>query len=98
MSKGGNAMSEKRVVEIFSAGCPVCEETIALVTRLACDSCEVAVLDMSDPGVASRARELGVRPVPAVAVEGRLAACCAGRGPNEAELRAAGIGRPIGGA
>jgi glutaredoxin 3 len=30
-----------------------------------------------------------VRSVPAVVVDGALAGCCAGRGPNEATLRAA---------
>lgn len=88
-------MPERRRVEIFSAGCAVCEETIALVNRLACDSCEVVVRDMADPEVRSRARQLGVRSVPAVAVDGRLAECCAGRGPEEASLRAAGIGQPL---
>jgi hypothetical protein len=87
-------MPERRRVDIFSAGCAVCEETIALVNRLACDSCEVLVRDMADPEVTSRARQLGVHSVPAVAVDGRLAACCAGRGPDEASLRAAGVGQP----
>ena len=50
-------MPQKRRIEIFRAGGPVCEETIALVNRLACDSCEVRVLDMREPAVASRARE-----------------------------------------
>lgn len=88
-------MPERRRVEIFSAGCAVCEETIALVNRLACDSCEVLVRDMADPDVTSRARQLGIHSVPAVAVDGRLAECCAGRGPDEASLRAAGVGRPL---
>jgi hypothetical protein len=88
-------MAERRRVEIFSAACPVCEETIALVRRLACDSCEVTLRDMRDPGVAARARERGVRSLPAVAVDGRLPECCAGRGVDEASLRAAGIGRPL---
>lgn len=88
-------MAERRRVEIYSAGCGVCEETIALVKRLACDSCEVVVRDMADPEIASLARELGVRSVPAVAVNGRLAECCAGRGPDEASLCAAGVGRPL---
>ena len=65
-----------------------------MVRRLACPSCEVAVLDMKDPAVAARAKALGVRSVPAVAVDGQLAGCCAGRGPDEAALRAAGLGRP----
>lgn len=87
-------MTDTRRIEIFTAGCAVCDETVALVNRLACPSCEVAVLDMQQPGVAEKARQLGVRSVPAVVVDGKLADCCAGRGPDEATLRAAGIGTP----
>jgi glutaredoxin len=89
-------MAPRRRVEILSAGCPVCTDTIELVRRLACDSCDVVVLDMADRDVAARARRAGVRTVPAVLVGGRLAACCAGRGPDEAALRAAGLGQPLG--
>lgn len=88
-------MAERRKVEIFSAGCPVCQDTIDLVHRIACSSCEINVLDMKDANVASRAQELGVRSVPAVVVDGKLADCCSGRGPDEASLKAAGIGQPI---
>ncbi len=87
-------MSAKRKIEVFSAGCPACEETIALVNRVACPSCEVSVLDMKDPGVASRAKSLGIRSVPAMVIDGKLADCCAGRGPDETVLRAAGLGQP----
>jgi hypothetical protein len=47
---------------------------------------------MKDPKVASRAKALGIRSVPAVVIDGKLADCCAGRGPQEATLRAAGLG------
>lgn len=87
-------MAEKRKIEVFSAGCAACEETIALVNRMACPSCEVSVLDMKQAGVAKRAKELGIRSVPAVVIDGKLAGCCAGRGPDEAALRAAGLGQP----
>ena len=87
-------MSAKRKIEVFSAGCPVCEEIIQLVHRIACPSCEVSVLDMKDPDVAGRARGLGIRSVPAVVIDGQIAVCCAGRGPDEATLRAAGLGQP----
>ncbi len=86
-------MSATRKVEVFSAGCPACEGAIELVNRLACPSCEVSVLDMHDAAVAERARGLGIRSVPAVVVDGKLADCCAGRGPDEATLRAAGLGQ-----
>ncbi len=87
-------MNAKRRIEVFSAGCPACRETVDLVNRMACPSCEVSVLDMNDPQVAERAREMGIRSVPAVVIDGRLADCCAGRGPDEATLRSAGLGRP----
>jgi glutaredoxin len=88
-------MSELRKIEIFSAGCPLCEDTIALVNRMACPSCEISVLDMNDPEVAKRAREIGVRSVPAVAVNGELAPCCTGRRVTEDDLRSAGVGQPL---
>lgn len=45
--------------------------------------------------LASRPMKLGIRSVPAVAVNGKLADCCVGRGVNEEALRAAGIGQPL---
>jgi len=77
-------MPGKRRVEVFSAGCALCEDAIAMVSRVACNSCEVEVLDMRDPSVAARAKSLGVRTAPAVVIDGRLAACCTGAGPDEA--------------
>jgi glutaredoxin 3 len=87
-------MNTKRKIEIFSAGCSACEETVELVNRVACPSCEVSVLDMKEETIARRARELGIRSVPAVVIDSQLADCCAGRGPNEKSLRALGLGQP----
>lgn len=88
-------MATKRRIEVFSAGCPTCDEAVKLVESLACPSCEVTVLDMHDANVAGRAKNLGIRTVPAVVIDGTLAGCCTGRGPDEAALRAAGVGQPI---
>lgn len=85
-------MNNKRKIEVFSAGCPACEETIAAVNKIACPSCEIEVLDMHQPEVAVLAGQYGVRSVPAVVVDGKLAGCCEGRGVDEATLRAAGVG------
>jgi len=87
-------MNPLRKIEIFSAGCPACRDTIAMVNRIACPSCEIIVLDMHDDQVAVRAAALGIRSVPAVAIDGKLADCCAGRGVDEQVLRAAGLGQP----
>jgi glutaredoxin len=88
-------MSAKRKIEVFSAGCPVCLKTIEMISHIACPSCEVCVLDMNKPEVSERAKSLGIRSVPAVVIDGKLANCCSGRGSDEATLRAAGLGRPI---
>lgn len=84
-----------RKIEVFSAGCPLCKDTVELVNRLACRSCEVTVVDMQDIKGSTRALELGVASVPAVAVDGKLAGCCVGRGVDEATLRGAGLGQAI---
>ena len=84
--------TNKRKVEVFSAGCGVCDETIALVQKLACGTCEVVVHDMHKPDTAATAKRYGVHSVPAVVVDGKLAECCSNRGPQESSLRAAGIG------
>ena len=88
-------MTAKRKVEVFSAGCAACAETIELVRRTGCPSCQVIVHDMNDISVAQRAQALGIRSVPAVVIDGQLAGCCAGRGVDEAVLRAAGLGQPL---
>ena len=85
-------MATKRKIEVFSAGCAACEETVKMVQHVACPSCDVSILDMHDAKVAQRAKALGIRSVPAVVIDGKLADCCQGRGPDEATLRAAGLG------
>jgi glutaredoxin 3 len=88
-------MAVKRKIEVYSAGCATCHDAIEIIRRAACPSCEVIVHDMRDAEVAKHAKGLGIRSVPAVVIEGKLAACCAGRGVDESTLRAAGLGRPL---
>ena len=79
----------RKKIEVFSAGCGACTGTIEMLKRIAGNSHEIVVHDMHNSDVAKRAKELGVRSVPAVVVDGKLAGCCAGRGPDEGVLRAA---------
>jgi hypothetical protein len=48
---------------------------------------------MNDINVANRAKSLGIRSVPSVVIDDKLADCCSGRGVDEQVLRAAGLGR-----
>jgi len=82
-------MATKKKIEVFSAGCTTCKETIEVVKRLAGSSHEVVVHDMHNSEIASQAKRYGVRSVPAVVIDGKLAGCCAGRGPDEHVLRSA---------
>lgn len=84
----------KRHVDVFVAGCPVCEPTVRLVQELACPDCEVTVHDLREGGADAAAR-YGIGSVPAVVVGGALAACCQGRGPDRQSLIAAGIGQRL---
>ena len=82
-------MSANKRIEIFSAGCSTCQQTIEMVKRLAGSSHEVVIQDMHKADVAAKAKQYGVRSVPAVMIDGKLAGCCAGRGPDEHVLRSA---------
>jgi glutaredoxin 3 len=82
----------KRRVEVFSAGCPVCEPAVELVRELACPDCEVIVYDLRSEA-ADKAKHYGLKTVPAVVVNEALVSCCDNRGPNEQELKRAGIGQ-----
>lgn len=73
-------------IEIFSAGCPVCLKTIEMVKQLA-GSEHIQIRDMQHGETARGAEQLGIRSLPAVVVDGKLAGCCAGRGPHEQTLR-----------
>lgn len=87
----------KRKVEVFTAGCPVCEGAVKLVKSTACPSCEVIVYDLNK-GCATnecrdKAKAYGIERVPAVVVNGRLLGCCR-QGPVTVEaLKAAGVGQ-----
>lgn len=88
----------KRIVEVFSAGCPLCDETLKLVRELACPNCEVQVYDLRE-GCATnecreKAKQYGIHRVPAVVVNGKLADCCSNQQPVSREaLITAGLGQ-----
>lgn len=86
-------MNPKRKIEVFSAGCPCCDEAVRLVQGMACPSCDVTVLDMrKDTKAQALAERYGVKRVPAVVVDGTPAECCQVGAVSAEALRSAGIG------
>ncbi len=87
-------MAGKRKVEVFVAGCPLCDETVNLVKELSCPSCDIKIYNLRKEGK-DKARKYGVNSVPTVVVDGKILNCCVRKGPTWADLRAAGIGTPL---
>jgi len=89
----------KRSVEVFTAGCPLCDPVVAMVKEIACEQCEITIYDLvkqcNDKICLSKVEAYQISKVPAVAVDGRLLNCCMNEGVSKEELINAGIGRPI---
>mgnify|MGYP001229792849 CR=1 FL=1 len=79
----------KHRIEIFSAGCKICKDTIERVNKLAGSEHEVLVHNMHEREIVTRASQHGIRSLPAVVIDGKLAGCCSGRGVEEHVLREA---------
>jgi len=60
-----------------------------MVKKVAGSEHEVHIHDMQHSDTATRAKKLGIRSLPAVVVNGKVAGCCAGRGPDEQVIRQA---------
>jgi len=80
---------QRMKIEIFSAGCSACNETLEMVKRLAGSAHDLVIHVMHQSEIASKAKSYGVRSVPAVVIDGKLASCCAGRGPEERIIKSA---------
>ena len=87
-------MSHKRKIEVFTAGCPACQPQVDAILAAACEHCEVVIHDLStgDEALVALAVRHGVRRLPAVVVEGRLAGCCDLKAPDLGVLRSEGLG------
>lgn len=87
-------MTQKRLVEVSTAGGPLCDETVNLVKKISCPSCDVNIYNLKEGGM-DKAKQYGINSVPTVVVDGKIAECCKRGNPNEAALKAAGIGTPL---
>ncbi|MFV8326867.1 thioredoxin family protein [Flavobacterium sp. ZS1P14] len=89
----------KRQIEVFTAGCPVCEPVVKLVKEMACSSCEVTIYNLAEQCdskvCVDKMKEYNITSLPAVAVNGELLSCCKGNEVSKEALAAAGIGQTI---
>ena len=72
----------KNKIEVFVAGCQVCESTIEKIREIACSSCDVTIYDINNGCESNvckdKAAEYKVTKVPAIAINGKLLECCSG--------------------
>lgn len=92
-------MADKRKVEVFTAGCLLCDQTVRLVKELACPSCEVIVYDIKEQCESKecldKMRQYNITSVPTVVVDGKIAECCRRDRVSKETLKMAGIGVPL---
>lgn len=82
----------KRTVEVFTAGCGLCSDTLTRVRQLACENCDVQVHDLTSEAGMAKARAYRVTRAPSVVVNGKLADCCRHGAVDEDVLRGLGVG------
>lgn len=86
----------KRTIEIFTAGCPVCNPVVQMVKETACDNCEITIYDLvkqcEEKTCTDKMRAYGINRVPSIVVNGKLLDCC-DRSITKQDLKNAGIGQ-----
>lgn len=86
----------KREIEIFTAGCPVCEPVVQLVKDTADKDCNITIHNLVEQCESkicvNKMNEYGVKRLPAVAVNGKLLSCCTNIEITKDDLLNAGIG------
>ncbi len=66
-------MKTKRTIEVFSAGCPLCEDTLRLVRgAVSACGCEVVERRCSGSECREEAKRYGIRAMPTVVVDGQV--------------------------
>lgn len=66
-------MGDKRKIEVFSAGCSLCNETLELVKNaVAACGCEVIERRCGEKEQCAEAKQYGVRAMPSVVVDGKI--------------------------
>lgn len=86
----------KRLIEVFTAGCYICENAVKEIKALSCSNCEVKVYDLNKGCETNeckeKAKQYDIKSVPAVAIDGKLVDCCSNRGIDIEALKRAGLG------
>lgn len=86
----------KQQIEIFTAGCPVCELVVQLVKETAGTDCEITLHNLSEQCESkicvTKMKAYGIKRLPSIAVNGKLLNCCTNIEITKLDLVNEGIG------
>lgn len=61
-----------RKIEVFTADCPLCKETLRLIKQEACPECEIIEQRCSGKECCEPAKGYGIKAVPTIVVDGEV--------------------------
>lgn len=62
----------KRRIEVFTADCPLCKETLSLLRQEACSECEIIEQRCSGDECCGPAKGYGIKAVPTIVADGKI--------------------------
>lgn len=60
-------------IEVFTANCPLCKDTLELIKKESCSECEVIERRCSGDECCDPAKDYGIKAVPTIVVNGKIA-------------------------
>lgn len=85
-------MSQRKKIEVYSAGCYASRKTEEKVRRIAGYNHDIQVHDMRQAEVISRAAQHGIKKAPTVVIDGQIAASWKGLNGIDATMLRSAIG------
>lgn len=61
-----------RKIEVFTADCPLCQETLRLIRQEACSECEIIERRCEGDECCEPAKGYGIKAVPTVVMDGKI--------------------------
>ncbi len=68
--------SKSKEIEVFTAGCYICSETLEIIKEAKCEECTVTERNINEAcecGCIEKAKEYGIRTIPTIVIDGKIA-------------------------
>jgi len=82
----------KNHIEIFTAGCSICEPVVQFVKETAGANCNISIYNLSERSYNNICKKYSIKRLPSIVVNGILLDCCKNIDITKEDLINAGIG------